>query len=53
MSLKHYNRSYNKLVWHALQTPPSGNKSQYEEIGIPVALLSYKDMLDISKVIFH
>lgn len=30
-------------------TPPSGNKSQYEEIGIPVALLSYKDMLDISK----
>lgn len=31
-------------------TPPSGNKSQYEEIGIPVALLSYKDMLDISKM---
>ncbi|KAG1934859.1 signal peptide peptidase-like 2B [Pimephales promelas] len=30
-------------------TPPSGNKSQYEEIGIPVALLSYKDMLEISK----
>ncbi|XP_051554457.1 signal peptide peptidase-like 2 isoform X2 [Myxocyprinus asiaticus] len=30
-------------------TPPSGNKSQYEEISIPVALLSYKDMLDIRK----
>lgn len=30
-------------------TPPIGNESQYEEIGIPVALLSYKDMLDISK----
>lgn len=33
-----------------LQTPPAGNKSQYEEIDIPVALLSYTDMLDISKV---
>ena len=32
------------------QTPPAGNKSQYEEIDIPVALLSYTDMLDISKV---
>lgn len=32
------------------QTPPAGNKSQYEEIDIPVALLSYSDMLDISKV---
>ncbi|XP_051556408.1 signal peptide peptidase-like 2B isoform X1 [Myxocyprinus asiaticus] len=31
-------------------TPPSGNKSQYEEISIPVALLSYKDMLDIRKI---
>lgn len=32
------------------QTPPAGNKTQYEEIDIPVALLSYADMLDISKV---
>uniref|UniRef100_A0A672Z6F9 Signal peptide peptidase-like 2B n=1 Tax=Sphaeramia orbicularis TaxID=375764 RepID=A0A672Z6F9_9TELE len=30
-------------------TPPAGNKTQYEEISIPVALLSYTDMLDISK----
>ncbi|XP_061095668.1 signal peptide peptidase-like 2B isoform X2 [Conger conger] len=30
-------------------TPPAGNKTQYEEIDIPVALLSYADMLDISK----
>ncbi|GCB60825.1 hypothetical protein scyTo_0011199 [Scyliorhinus torazame] len=29
--------------------PPGGNGSQYEEIDIPVALLSYNDMLDISK----
>ncbi|XP_024898810.1 signal peptide peptidase-like 2B isoform X2 [Pteropus alecto] len=29
--------------------PPGGNKTQYEEIGIPVALLSYKDMLDVFK----
>uniref|UniRef100_A0AAR2KK71 Signal peptide peptidase-like 2B n=1 Tax=Pygocentrus nattereri TaxID=42514 RepID=A0AAR2KK71_PYGNA len=29
--------------------PPFGNKTQYEEIDIPVALLSYSDMLDISK----
>ncbi|XP_054442919.1 signal peptide peptidase-like 2B isoform X2 [Pteronotus mesoamericanus] len=29
--------------------PPGGNKTQYEEIGIPVALLSHKDMLDIFK----
>ncbi|XP_039103920.1 signal peptide peptidase-like 2B isoform X2 [Hyaena hyaena] len=29
--------------------PPGGNKTQYDEIGIPVALLSYKDMLDIFK----
>lgn len=34
----------------SLQTPPAGNKTQYEEIDIPVALLSYSDMLDISKV---
>uniref|UniRef100_A0A8C7IWF0 Signal peptide peptidase-like 2B n=2 Tax=Oncorhynchus TaxID=8016 RepID=A0A8C7IWF0_ONCKI len=31
-------------------TPPAGNKSQYEEIDIPVALLSYTDMLDIRKM---
>uniref|UniRef100_A0A7N6F916 Signal peptide peptidase-like 2B n=1 Tax=Anabas testudineus TaxID=64144 RepID=A0A7N6F916_ANATE len=30
-------------------TPPRGNTTQYEEIDIPVALLSYSDMLDISK----
>ncbi|XP_055740154.1 signal peptide peptidase-like 2 isoform X2 [Salvelinus fontinalis] len=30
-------------------TPPAGNKTQYEKIDIPVALLSYTDMLDISK----
>ncbi|XP_019599517.2 signal peptide peptidase-like 2B isoform X1 [Rhinolophus sinicus] len=29
--------------------PPGGNKTQYEEIGIPVALLSHKDMVDIFK----
>uniref|UniRef100_A0A8C6JRH1 Signal peptide peptidase-like 2B n=2 Tax=Melopsittacus undulatus TaxID=13146 RepID=A0A8C6JRH1_MELUD len=29
--------------------PPGGNRSQYEEIDIPVALLSYDDMLDIHK----
>ncbi|XP_064325332.1 signal peptide peptidase-like 2B isoform X2 [Phalacrocorax carbo] len=29
--------------------PPGGNRSQYEEIDIPVALLSYADMLDIGK----
>ncbi|XP_075060741.1 signal peptide peptidase-like 2B isoform X2 [Mixophyes fleayi] len=29
--------------------PPAGNRSQYEEIDIPVALLSYSDMLDMSK----
>ncbi|KYO34484.1 signal peptide peptidase-like 2B [Alligator mississippiensis] len=29
--------------------PPGGNRSQYEEIDIPVALLSYNDMLDIGK----
>uniref|UniRef100_A0A3Q3DQW8 Signal peptide peptidase-like 2B n=1 Tax=Hippocampus comes TaxID=109280 RepID=A0A3Q3DQW8_HIPCM len=31
-------------------TPPAGNKTQYEEIDIPVALLSYSDMLEISKM---
>lgn len=30
--------------------PPAGNISQYEEIDIPVALLSYSDMLEIYKV---
>ncbi|KAK7944727.1 hypothetical protein WMY93_000455 [Mugilogobius chulae] len=30
-------------------TPPAGNKTHYEEIDIPVALLSYADMLDISR----
>ncbi|KAK5860235.1 hypothetical protein PBY51_021726 [Eleginops maclovinus] len=30
-------------------TPPAGNKTQYEEIDIPVALLSYSDMLEIVK----
>lgn len=30
--------------------PPAGNTSQYEEIDIPVALLSYGDMLEIYKV---
>ncbi|XP_063776145.1 signal peptide peptidase-like 2B isoform X2 [Pseudophryne corroboree] len=29
--------------------PPGGNRSQYEEIDIPVALLSYSDMMDIRK----
>lgn len=38
------------FFFFGLQTPPAGNKSQYEEIDIPVALLSYSDMLDISKV---
>ncbi|XP_021100568.1 signal peptide peptidase-like 2B isoform X3 [Heterocephalus glaber] len=33
--------------------PPGGNKTQYEEIGIPVALLSYKDMLDIFRSFGH
>uniref|UniRef100_A0A3Q3XK13 Signal peptide peptidase-like 2B n=1 Tax=Mola mola TaxID=94237 RepID=A0A3Q3XK13_MOLML len=32
-------------------TPPAGNKSQYEEIDIPVALLSYSDMLDIRRLV--
>ncbi|CAO2641366.1 Signal peptide peptidase-like 2B [Lemmus lemmus] len=29
--------------------PPGGNKTQYEEISIPVALLSHRDMRDIFK----
>ncbi|XP_053558999.1 signal peptide peptidase-like 2B isoform X2 [Bombina bombina] len=33
--------------------PPGGNHSQYEEIDIPVALLSYTDMLEISKTYGH
>ncbi|PKU39055.1 signal peptide peptidasehypothetical protein [Limosa lapponica baueri] len=34
---------------HRMHVPPGGNRSQYEEIDIPVALLSYTDMLDIGK----
>ncbi|KAH0626001.1 hypothetical protein JD844_034400 [Phrynosoma platyrhinos] len=33
--------------------PPAGNWSQYEEIDIPVALLSYTDMLDIGRSFGH
>ncbi|XP_063147096.1 signal peptide peptidase-like 2B isoform X5 [Candoia aspera] len=33
--------------------PPAGNQSQYEEIDIPVALLSYEDMLDIGQSFGH
>ncbi|XP_063003338.1 signal peptide peptidase-like 2B [Elgaria multicarinata webbii] len=33
--------------------PPAGNRSQYEEIDIPVALLSYTDMLDIGRSFGH
>lgn len=32
------------------QVPPGGNKTQYDEVGIPAALLSYKDQLDIFRV---
>ncbi|XP_026578301.1 signal peptide peptidase-like 2B [Pseudonaja textilis] len=32
-----------------IRCPPAGNRSQYEEIDIPVALLSYADMLDIGQ----
>ncbi|XP_023572764.1 signal peptide peptidase-like 2B isoform X1 [Octodon degus] len=32
---------------------PGGNKTQYEEIGIPVALLGYRDMLDIFRSFGH
>uniref|UniRef100_A0A7N6ABJ7 Signal peptide peptidase-like 2B n=1 Tax=Anabas testudineus TaxID=64144 RepID=A0A7N6ABJ7_ANATE len=32
-------------------TPPRGNTTQYEEIDIPVALLSYSDMLDIRRLV--
>lgn len=38
------------MAWTVFQVPPGGNRSQYEEIDIPVALLSYTDMLDIGKV---
>lgn len=34
----------------SLQVPPGGNKTQYEEISIPVALLSHRDLQDIFKV---
>ncbi|XP_043441994.1 signal peptide peptidase-like 2B isoform X3 [Prionailurus bengalensis] len=37
------------IVSRETLVPPGGNKTQYEEIGIPVALLSHKDMLDIFK----
>lgn len=30
--------------------PPGGNKTQYEEISIPVALLSHRDLRDIFRV---
>nr|XP_035142075.1 signal peptide peptidase-like 2B isoform X2 [Callithrix jacchus] len=33
--------------------PPGGNKTQYDEIAIPVALLSYRDMLDIFRRFGH
>lgn len=33
-----------------LQVPPGGNKTQYEEISIPVALLSHRDLQDIFRV---
>ncbi|XP_040846458.1 signal peptide peptidase-like 2B isoform X1 [Ochotona curzoniae] len=33
--------------------PPGGNKTQYEEIGIPVALLSHRDVLDIFRRFGH
>lgn len=32
------------------QVPPGGNKTQYEEISIPVALLSHSDLQDIFQV---
>lgn len=32
------------------QVPPGGNKTQYEEISIPVALLSHRDLQDIFQV---
>ncbi|XP_077913948.1 signal peptide peptidase-like 2B isoform X2 [Halichoerus grypus] len=37
------------IVSKEMLVPPGGNKTQYDEIGIPVALLSHKDMLDIFK----
>ncbi|XP_052603062.1 signal peptide peptidase-like 2B isoform X2 [Peromyscus californicus insignis] len=33
--------------------PPGGNKTQYEEISIPVALLSHRDLQDIFKRFGH
>uniref|UniRef100_A0A286Y1T8 Signal peptide peptidase-like 2B n=1 Tax=Cavia porcellus TaxID=10141 RepID=A0A286Y1T8_CAVPO len=33
--------------------PPGGNRTQYEEIGIPVALLSHRDMLDMFQNFGH
>ncbi|XP_027275100.1 signal peptide peptidase-like 2B isoform X5 [Cricetulus griseus] len=33
--------------------PPGGNKTQYEEISIPVALLSHRDLRDIYKRFGH
>lgn len=35
---------------YPLQVPPGGNKTQYEEISIPVALLSHRDLRDIFRV---
>ncbi|XP_028672157.1 signal peptide peptidase-like 2 isoform X2 [Erpetoichthys calabaricus] len=37
------------IVSQETLSPPFGNKSQYEEIDIPVALLSYTDMVEIRK----
>ncbi|XP_018088573.1 signal peptide peptidase like 2B S homeolog isoform X1 [Xenopus laevis] len=37
------------IVSRETLVPPGGNQSQFEEIDIPVALLSYSDMLDIGK----
>ncbi|EDL89215.1 similar to SPPL2b; presenilin-like protein 1, isoform CRA_c [Rattus norvegicus] len=37
----HLPHDLNKVV------PPRGNKTQYEEISIPVALLSHRDLQDI------
>ncbi|XP_051033216.1 signal peptide peptidase-like 2B isoform X3 [Phodopus roborovskii] len=33
--------------------PPGGNKTQYEEISIPVALLSHRDLQDIFRLFGH
>ncbi|KAI9544449.1 Signal peptide peptidase-like 2B [Dissostichus eleginoides] len=40
-------RLVNMLI--TLKNTPAGNRTQYEEIDIPVALLSYTDMLEIIK----